>query len=282
MTDDQQSQTNGGGALNDEQQSSIAALAAENTYVKQSKWKTLRELPAADKWPFFVQHFLVGTIAVVVTIAFVVSLAVTWLTRPPQTELSVAGIGMGEYSAQLDELKTGFVKAEKIDDDRLIDIDGSFTIAMPGGSGTASPTGSSNGSTNSYTDDSAKLMTMVSAGDVNMIVADKATFAELVHRGLIGKVSDVEKGDAALGKLAAAGALVDKKGEPIAGTSSSDDAAAAGKAYGLALSKSATWSGAGVAGGKGLPDDAVIGFANVVDATHASRARDFVTYLRFE
>lgn len=272
MTDDQQSQTNGGGALSDEQQSSIAALAAENTYVKQSKWTTFRELPAADKWPFFVQHFLVGTIAVVVAIAFVVSLAVTWLTRPPQTELSVAGIGMGEYSAQLDELKSGFVKAEKIDDDRLIDIDGSFTIAMQGGE--------SNGSTNSYTDDSSKLMTMVSSGDVNMIIADKATFAELVHRGLIGKVSDIEKGDATLGKLAAAGALVDKKGEPIAGASFSDDVAAAGKAYGLALSKSATWSGA--AGVKGLPDDAVIGFSNVVDATHASRARDFVTYLRFE
>lgn len=297
MTDRYQDHTDGGGALSDEQQRSIAALAVENTYVKQSKWTTFRELPAADKWPFFVQHFLVGTIAVVVAVALAVSLAVTLLTKPPKPELTVAGIGMGKYSAQLDELKSGFVKAEKIDDGRLIDIDGSFTIAMPSGesdgdsgdsgdaasSGSADATGRSGDSLNPYTDDSAKLMAMVSAGDINMVIADKATFSELVHRGLIGKVADAETDDAAFAKLAAAGALVDKRGELVAGASSSDDAAAAGTAYGLALSKSATWSGAaGAAGVKGLPDDAVIGFANVTDAAHASRARDFVTYLRFE
>ena len=71
------------------------------------------------------------------------------------------------------------------------------------------------------------------------------------------------------------GALSDEQQRSIAAL-----AAATGTAYGLALSKSATWSGA--AGVKGLPDDAVIGFANVTDAAHASRARDFVTYLRFE
>ncbi|PST48252.1 hypothetical protein COO72_08560 [Bifidobacterium callitrichos] len=282
MTDRQQDHTDGGGALSDEQQRSIAALAAENTYVRQSKWTTFRELPMADKWPFFVQHFLVGTIAVVVAVALAVSLAVTLLTKPPKPELTVAGIGMGEYSAQLDELKTGFVKAEKIDDGRLIDIDGSFTIAMPSGESDGD-SGDSGDSLNPYTDDSAKLMAMVSAGDINMIVADRATFAELAHRGLIGKVADAETDDAAFARLAAAGALVDKRGEPVAGASSSDDAAAAGTAYGLALSKSATWSGAaGAAGVKGLPDDAVIGFANVTDASRASRARDFVTYLRFE
>lgn len=299
MTDRHQDQTDGGGALSDEQQRSIAALAAENRYVKQSKWTTLRELPMADKWPFFVQHFLVGTIAVVVAVALAAALAVTLLTRPPKPELTVAGIGMSEYSAQLDELKVGFVKAEKIDDDRLIDIDGSFMLAMPSGEsdGDSSDTGDagdvasseetdaagrSDDSLNSYTDDSAKLMAMVSGGDINMIIADKATFAELVQRRLIGKVADVEK-SAALDELAKSGALVDAKGEPVSGGGGSADAAAlAGKAYGLALSRSVTWSGAGAASVKGLPDDAVIGFANVTDATHASRARDFVTYLRFE
>lgn len=44
----------------------------------------------------------------------------------------------------------------------------------------------------------------------------------------------------------------------------------------------AALAAAGAAGVNGLLDDAVIGFANVTDAAHASRARDFVTYLRFE
>lgn len=264
MTNDDR---NDGGAPGDEQKGSIAALAAENTYAKQSKWRTLRELPAADKWPYFAQHFLIGTVAVVAVIAVVVSLAVTMLTRPPQAELSVAGVGMGEYTAQLDELKRGFVKAEGIDDERLVDVDGSFALADKSG--------------NSYTDDSAKLMTMVSAGDITMIIADKATFAELVHRGLIGKISAAETDTAALDRLAAAGALVDAKGEPIDtadvdGTSSSGSGSVS-KAYGLDLSESSMWTGI-----KGLPDDAVIGFANVSDPTHASRARDLVDYLKFE
>lgn len=35
-----------------EQQEALAGLAGGNAYAKQSKWKTLRELPMKDKWPF--------------------------------------------------------------------------------------------------------------------------------------------------------------------------------------------------------------------------------------
>jgi len=57
--------------LSDKQLSAVADLAKTNVYARQSKWKTFRELPNKDKLPFFVQHFLVGTVAVVAAGALV-------------------------------------------------------------------------------------------------------------------------------------------------------------------------------------------------------------------
>lgn len=238
------------GILTAEQQDAVAALAATNKYVKQSKWQTFKELPKDEKWPFFVQHFLLGTAAAAVVVIVVIALIVTFVTKPPEPELAIAGFDLNDYSAQLDELKSGFVKQEKIDDDRLITITGTYDISGDG-----------------YTDDSAKVMTMVTAGDINVMIAGKDTFATLVSRGVVGKVSDNET-KAIVSELAQSGALVDKKGEPT------DDVA---KAYGLDLSKSATWTSI-----KGLPDDAIVGISNVVNDTNKTRARQFIDYLRFE
>lgn len=238
------------GILTAEQQDAVAALAATNKYAKQSKWQTFKELPKDEKWPFFVQHFLLGTSAAAIGIVVIVALIVTFLTKPPEPELAIAGFNLNDYSAQLDELQSGFVKQEKIDDDRLVKITGTYNI---GGDG--------------YTDDSAKVMTMVTAGDINMMIANKNTFASLVGRGVIGKVNDSET-KATLSDLAQSGALIDKKGEPT------DDIT---KAYGLDLSKSKTWTSI-----DGLPDDAIVGISNVVNDTNKTRAREFIDYLRFE
>lgn len=236
--------------LTDEQLAAVAALASTNKYAKQSKWTTFKELPREDKWPFFVQHFLLGTVIAAVAVAVVVSLVVTFLTRPPQAELTVAGFGLDDYTSQLDELKSGFVTQRKIDDDRLVQITGTYNI---GGNG--------------YTDDSAKVMTMVTAGDINMMIADKDTFAELNARQLVSAMSAAED-TSTLDGFAKSGALVDKQGEPT------DDVT---QAYGLDLSKSATWTSIA-----GLPDDMIVGFSNINDGTNRTRAREFVDYLRFE
>lgn len=235
-------------AFTDEQKDAIAMLASHNQYARQSKWTTFRELPARDKWPFFVQHFLIGTIAVIVAVAVAVSLVCTIVFKAPDPELSVVGVNMNGYSQQLDMLKQRFVKDRNIGDDRLVDVAGDLIISAEG----------------SYSDDSAKMMAMVTAGQINMIVADKTTFATLVGRDYVTSVNQVEHGEA-LSKLGAAGAFVDKNGDPT------DDAA---EAYGLDLSKSATWTGI-----DGLPSDAVIGFSNVTKS--ADRAREFVTFLKF-
>ncbi|MBT1161870.1 MULTISPECIES: hypothetical protein [Bifidobacterium] len=238
------------GILTAEQQDAVAALAATNKYAKQSKWQTFKELPKDEKWPFFVQHFLLGTSAAVVGTIVVIALIVTFVTKPPEPELAIAGFDLDDYSTQLDELKSGFVKQEQISDDRLVTIAGTYDISGDG-----------------YTDDSAKVMTMVTAGDINMMIANKNTFASLVSRGVIGKVSDSET-KAIMSDLAQSGALVDKKGEPT------DDVA---KAYGLNLSKSKTWIAI-----DGLPDDAIVGISNVVNDTNKTRARQFIDYLKFE
>ena len=85
-------------AFTDEQKDAIATLAIHNQYARQSKWTTFRELPARDKWPFFVQHFLIGTIAVIVAVAVAVSLVCTIVFKAPDPELSVVGVNMNGYS----------------------------------------------------------------------------------------------------------------------------------------------------------------------------------------
>ncbi len=67
----------------EEQREALAGLASENTYAKQSKWKTLHELPMKDKWPFFAQHFLGVTVAIVAAVVAVIAFVVNFWTHPP-------------------------------------------------------------------------------------------------------------------------------------------------------------------------------------------------------
>lgn len=231
----------------DEQKDAIATLASKNVYTKQSKWKTFRELPTQDKWPFFVQHFLLATVAIIAAIAIVISLVVTYVTKDPDPVLAVQGLGMPKYSKQFTRIKQGFLKQEKIDDERLVDINGDMSIAGDG-----------------YTDDSAKIMTMVTAGQINMMFASKMTFTELNTRGYISKPKDVLSAKQ-LATLETDAVLVDAKGNAVTN---------AKKAVGLDLSKSKVWKA------QGLPDDAILGFSNVKNGKQYPR--DFVAYLKFE
>ncbi|MCH9274854.1 hypothetical protein JS533_000925 [Bifidobacterium amazonense] len=236
-------------AFTDEQKDAIATLASSNVYAKQSKWKTFRELPADQKWPFFVQNFLLNTAIAVGASALIIAMACTMLFKAPDPQIAVAGFNMADATDQCDQLKAGFVKDQNISDDRLVDIDCSYLLTDGNG----------------YTDDSAKIMAMVTAGQINMVVAGKDTFAMLVERGYVTPLKNIEK-SAELKQLAADGALVDKKGEPT------DDTA---KAQGLDLAKSSTWTGI-----SGLPDDAIIGVSNVTKGT--DHVRDFIDFLKFE
>lgn len=237
---------------------SVAALADENVYTKQSKWTTLRGLRGGERWTYFKQHFLIGTIAIVVAVAVVVSLVVTWATRAPDPDLSVVVVNArqnasesasGQVSASLDRLGDGFVKHAGLGDRRLVSIDGTMTVG-----------------TNSYTDDSAKIMTMISAGQINAIASPRGTFGKLNQRSYISPLKDSLSGSQ-IRRLGAAGALVDKSGKPTN---------AINKAVGLDLSQSKVWSREGA-----LPNGYVLGMANVSNGA-ADYVRQFVDYLDFE
>ena len=242
--------------LTDEQRDAIATLASHNEYATQSKWTTFRQLPPADKWPYFRQHFLLGTALAVLVAVLATSVGVAYLTKGPEPELSVAGFGMGEYTDQLDALRDRFIGAAGIDDERLVDINGLYAIDLNG---------------DTYMDDTMKLTAMITAGDINMVIADKATFAELDERGYVGAVSETE-GEDATRRWADAGVLVDAQGEPV----DAADADAVAGAKGFDLAHADVWTSVG-----GLPDGMIIGFCNVTDATRADRAREFIDFLQF-
>ncbi|BDR55254.1 hypothetical protein KIMH_13650 [Bombiscardovia apis] len=118
--------------LSGSQEEALSSLAQRNEYAQQSKWRTFRELPAGERWPYFRQHFAIGVMAVLLVVAALVSLVVTRLNQPPTPVLAVQAFNMREYAGELKGLKAGFVQQEGIDDERLIEIDASFTYRWQG------------------------------------------------------------------------------------------------------------------------------------------------------
>jgi hypothetical protein len=235
-------------ALSDEQKAAVAELSRSNVYVKQSKWKTLHELPTAEKWPYFKENFLSYTVIIAIVVVIIAAFGISYLTKGPSPELSVEGINMGGYADQLDRLGSDFVKTEKISDSRLVQMDTSISI----------------GDSENAQDGSARLLTMVSSGQINMIVTDADTFAEVNDRGDITKPAKVMD-EAQLERVK--DSLVDAKGNPVTDVK---------KAVGFDLSKSKVWKSV-----KGLPQkQMIIGFSNV------TKSKDmpirFIEYLRFE
>ena len=277
--------------LSQEQLDAVADLARTNVYAKQSKWKTFRELPKEEKFPFFVQHFLLATVAIVAAVAIVIGLGVFYATRPPSTKLVVATFNLSEYNDKLESLQQDFAAAHPDQDPRVFDIDSSFILTSKAdtslsgdgsgdGTASASPSASASASSSnaagqaadamanaamggsSYLDDSAKLAVRMAAGEINTLIAPKDMFIELTHRNAINDLS------AALDdqRIAALGDAVVYADDLESG--------AEHKAIGLDLSKSATWKA------KGLPDDAIYGFGNVSEGVEWPVA--FTDFLKFE
>ncbi|WEV53110.1 hypothetical protein [Bifidobacterium sp. ESL0704] len=233
--------------LSADQRAAVSGLAKENVYVGQSKWTTFRQLPAGQKGTFFVQHFLLGTIAVIVALVVVISLVVTYLTKPPTPVFTLQAVNMRQYSRQIGALQDGFVKYDNLKDARLADFGSDLTLGK-----------------NSYTDDSPKIMTQISAGQLNGIVTDKKTMMTLNKRGLVNKPAEVLAASE-LKRYLGMGVLVDAHGAPATNAQS---------AIGFDLSRSQVWKA------KGLPDHTFFGFCNVQSGKDHPRA--FVRYLQFK
>ena len=221
--------------LTQEQQDAVAALASTNVYAKQSKFKTFRELPPKDKWPYFKQNFLTDVLIIIAVVGLVLAFVISYVTKGPEAELSLEGVDMAEYSEQIDALGADFVKTQGIEDERLVRTDASIAI-----------------SENAAQDGSASLTARVSAGQINMIVAETDIFAEVNDRGDITKPAEVMS----------AADLEQVKDTLVA--------------VGFDLSHSKTWTSM-----KGLPKEGVIlGFSNITESK--DMPIQFVEYLQFE
>ena len=181
--------------LTQEQQDAVAALASTNVYAKQSKFKTFRELPPKDKWPYFKQNFLTDVLIIIAVVGLVLAFVISYVTKGPEAKLSLEGVDMAEYSEQIDALGADFVKTQGIEDERLVRTDASIAIGE-----------------NAAQDGSASLTARVSAGQINMIVAETDIFAEVNDRGDITKPAEVMS---AADLEQVKDALVDVKGNPV-------------------------------------------------------------------
>ncbi|WEV59212.1 hypothetical protein OZX67_01165 [Bifidobacterium sp. ESL0728] len=233
--------------LSADQRAAISGLAKDDVYVRQSKWTTFRELPVGQKGSFFVQNFLLGTVVVVVVLAIVISLVVTYLTKPPTPVFTLEAVNMRENSQQISALKDGFVKYDNVKDARLVSFGSNLNIGK-----------------SSYTDDSPKIMTQIAAGQINAMISERKTLATLNKRGLVNRPSQVLTA-LELKRYLDMGVLIDAQGKP---------ATSAKEAVYFDLSRSQTWKA------KGLPGDALFGFANVKSGKDHPRA--FVRYLDFK
>ncbi|WP_288804779.1 hypothetical protein [uncultured Bifidobacterium sp.] len=231
--------------LSFDQEDALGVLASADPHAGQSKWTIFRQLPPAKRWPYFAQHFLPGILTAGLVLALLVSLVVTRLTRPPDPLISVQGFNMSAQEG-FDRLKQGFMRDRGIKDGRLVDMEATLTLNGQG-----------------Y-DDSAKALTQVTAGQINMVIAPTDLFPTLCERGLVAKPSQGLK-DGDLRRLAGQGVLVDSKGRQVSNPS---------HAMGLDLSRSSRWRQV-----PGLPDHAILGLSNVADTVSYIRA--FVDYMDF-
>ena len=233
--------------LSSDQEEALGVLASADPHAGQSKWTIFRQLPPDKRWPYFAQHFLPGILAAGLVLALLVSLVVTRLTRPPDPLISVQGFNMSAHEEGFDRLKQGFMRDRGIKDGRLVDMKATLTLNGQG-----------------Y-DDSAKALTQVTAGQINMVIAPTDLFPTLCRRGLVAKPSQGLK-DGDLRRLASQGVLVDSKGRQVSNPS---------HAMGLDLSRSSRWRQV-----PGLPDHAILGLSNVAETVSYIRA--FVDYMDFD
>ena len=233
--------------LSSDQEEALGVLASADPHAGQSKWTIFRQLPPDKRWPYFAQHFLPGILTAGLVLALLVSLVVTRLTRPPDPLISVQGFNMSTHEEGFDSLKQGFMRDRGIKDGRLVDMEATLTLNDQG-----------------Y-DDSAKALTRVTAGQINMVIAPADLFPTLCRRGLVAKPSQGLKGDD-LRRLASQGVLVDSRGRQVSNPS---------HAMGLDLSRSSRWRQV-----PDLPDHAILGLSNVAETVSYIRA--FVDYMDFD
>ncbi|NEG89934.1 hypothetical protein [Bifidobacterium aerophilum] len=244
----------GGGAISDEQADAIDALSGDIAYRGKSRLAILAALPPERKWPYFRDELLARTAAIVAAVAIVIYLAVQILTPQAAPQLTVAVMqgALGDQDAAA--LQTNVAQALKLPEGRKggVRVDTGYDL-----------------------NDSAslsKLQTLLSAHEIDMIIASPSDFEQLAgfgyFRPLTKALDDPLRTELKDAFTTFAG-YDDSKDTDIDYDGSGKGASAP---YGLALADAPRWSALGSA-----DKDALAGF--VLDSPNGDNAQRFIAYL---
>jgi hypothetical protein len=170
--------------LSAEKMAAIADLAASSPHAHQNQFQIYRSLPQSEKRDYFVHHFLIWIVTAVVIIAVASSLIHAYATKPPQPDLQVQAVNLpGEGSSvqsAMDQIGKAYRKATSLDEQHAV-----FRANM------YYPTAAQQTSQKPTDSDAMKIFTMVSAGDINAVIAPADTVKALANAGMITPVDHV-------------------------------------------------------------------------------------------
>lgn len=155
----------GGGNISEWQADAINTLSRSIEYHGKSRIATLRTLPYGRKWPYFRDQLLARTVAIIASVIVGIYLAVQILTPTAAPQLTVAII-----QGALDEQDGTSLQAQV-----------ASVLGLPQGreGGVTITTGFNLNDNNSLT----KLQTMLSADEVDVIIASEGDFERLAGFG---------------------------------------------------------------------------------------------------
>jgi hypothetical protein len=170
--------------LSAEKMAAIADLAASRPHAHQNQFQIYRSLPASEKRDYFIHHFLIWIISIVVIIAMAGSLIHAYVAKPPQPDLQVQAVNLpGEGSSvqsAMDQIGRAYRKETKLNEQHAI-----FRANM------YFPTAAQQKAQKPTDSDAMKIFTMVSAGDINVVIAPADTVQALSNAGMITPVDRV-------------------------------------------------------------------------------------------
>ncbi len=240
--------------LDDRERAIVSQLSRHNPYHGMSRIATLRALPRNRKWTYFRQALLARVLAVIAAVVVAVMLAVHLLTPVASPRLYVAVIDGALDTQDGTSLQTATARALNLPEGRDggVRIDTYFNLD---------------------TDGLDKLQTMLSSGDIDVIIANSKDFKQLAGYGYcvpLGSALDGTQQHQLAASYVSLNGFSDAHDDDM-------DYNGSGKGskqpFGLKLSGFANWTT-----WQSASADALVGFAQ--DSRNKTTAQQFIDYLR--
>ncbi len=233
--------------LTDEQREAVETLSNAPEHAHESKLAVFNQLPLKAKPAYFREHFLVPLVAAIAVIALVAFLVVRFVAPAHRPKLYAAVLDGAIGAAEAQTMQRHF--ADKLGQD--VTIDSYFDTGKDGLS---------------------KLQTMLSAKQIDVIIAPRAMFRQLAGYGYLtdlkSSLSETQRTELA-GSMVSFNGFSDVEGDD---PSASGDGKGAAKPYGLKLNEAEGWSAF-------APDDSDVLVGIAADTRQTDTAREFIDWL---